>query len=38
MCGKTRQDKIRNDNIKEMVGITPRREKWWEIDFGGFDM
>lgn len=23
LCGKTKQDKIRNDNIRERVGITP---------------
>lgn len=30
MCGKTRQDEIRNDNIRESVGITPIVEKMME--------
>jgi len=30
MCGKTRRDRIRNDNIRERVGITPIVEKMVE--------
>jgi len=30
MCGKTRRDKIRNDDIKERVGIPPIVEKMVE--------
>lgn len=29
-CGKTRHDKIRNDNIKDSVGVTPIVEKMVE--------
>ncbi|KAI8559570.1 hypothetical protein RHMOL_Rhmol04G0184900 [Rhododendron molle] len=27
MCGKTRQDRIRNETIREMVGVAPIKEK-----------
>ena len=27
MCGKTRRDKIRNDTIRESVGVAPIVEK-----------
>jgi len=30
MCGKTRCDKIRNDNIRERVGVSPVVEKMVE--------
>jgi len=30
MCGKTRWDKIRNDNIRERVGVAPIVEKMVE--------
>ena len=38
MCGKIRQDKIRNNNIRESVGVTPIVEKMWKIDLGGLSM
>ena len=31
MCGKTRQDKIRNEAIRERVGVVPIVEKMVEI-------
>lgn len=36
MCGKTRHDRIRNDNIRERVGITPIIEKMAETRFRWF--
>jgi len=30
MCGKPRQDKIKNDNIREKVGVAPIVEKMVE--------
>jgi hypothetical protein len=30
MCGKTRRDRIRNDHIRERVGVTPIAEKMVE--------
>lgn len=27
MCGKTRHVKIKNDNIRENIGVTPIKEK-----------
>ena len=27
MCGKTRQDRIRNETVREMVGVVPIEEK-----------
>jgi hypothetical protein len=38
MCGKTRQDSIRNDNIRERVGVTRIVEKMWKLGLGGLSM
>lgn len=31
VTGKTRRDRIRNDNIRESIGVTPTIEKMVEI-------
>jgi hypothetical protein len=36
MCGKTRRDKIRNDNIRESVGLAPIVKKMVETRFMWF--
>jgi hypothetical protein len=36
MCGKTRHDKIRNDNIRERVGVVPIVEKMVETQLRWF--
>jgi hypothetical protein len=38
MCGKTRQDKIRNENIGERVGVAPKQKRWWKLSLGGMSM
>jgi hypothetical protein len=38
MCGKTRQDRIRNDNIRERVGVAPTVEMIVETGAGGLSM
>ena len=32
MCGKTRKDRVRNKDIRKMVGVTPIQDKLREID------
>jgi len=38
ICGEIRQDRIRNDNIRdrERVGVAPIVEKWWKLGLGGW--
>lgn len=38
MCGKTTQDKIRNNDIKERVGVTPLVEIMVEIKIRWFEL
>ena len=37
MCGKTRHDKIRNDNIRKIFGITPIVKKMVETRLKSFE-
>ena len=40
MCGKTRKDKVRNEDIRRQVGIAPSNDKlrenclWWFVHIG----
>lgn len=38
MCGKTRQNKVINKNIRKCVVVLPIVEKMVEIDLGDLDM
>jgi hypothetical protein len=38
MCGKTRQDKIRNANHRERIGVALIVERWWKPDLDGLSM
>lgn len=38
MCGKTKYDKIINDNMRGSVGVAYIEEKYWKIDLGGLCM
>ena len=35
MCGKTRRDKVRNEQIRKMIEVAPIEEKMREIDYDG---
>ena len=35
MNGKTRRDMIRNDSVRERVGVAPIVEKWYKTGLGG---
>ena len=37
MCGKTRNDRIRNANIRDMVGVAPIEDKLRENRLRWFD-
>lgn len=36
ICGKTRDDRIRNENV--IVWVTPIVKKLWKIDLGGLSL
>jgi hypothetical protein len=36
MCGKTRHDRIRNDDTRDIVWVKPKIEKMMETRFRGF--
>jgi hypothetical protein len=38
MCGKTRQDMIRNNNIREKDWVAPIVEKMWKLGLVGLGM
>jgi len=38
LCGKTRQDMIRNDNIRGKDRVAPIVEKMWKLGVGGLGM
>ena len=38
MCGKTRKDRTRNVNIRDVIGVASIEDKLREKDLGGSDV
>lgn len=43
MCGKTRRDMIRHDNIREIIGVAStvkkkKKKRCWKLDLGYLGM